>query len=270
MKVPVFKTIKKYLRVFSVFLSNSISYEAQYRADTIIKLFVNLFWIGMLFTVITVIFSQTSTIAGWSKQEVYLMTVLWIIADEMYVMFFGSNLQNIPTMVVDGELDNYLTKPVSSLFLVSFKFFLMRSVYRVLIQFVILFWLVWKFDFAVSYLHSILVVLLIIVAVVIDYSRSLIGNTLGFWFMQIENLNEVLGSLSVLGRYPLEIWPKTVKILFLTFLPVAFSGFIPTATLTGRWPWYGILYAFIFAIVLLFIAIHFWRFAIRSYSSASS
>lgn len=265
-----FNMLKKYFKIYRVFLNNSISYEAQYRKDTIIKFIVNLLWVGMMFVTIEIIYAHTNSIIGWSKADVYLMTVLWIIADELYVTLFGSNLTNIPNKITEGELDIYLTKPANALFLISGKILQLRGFMRFLSQIPILIWLIWRFEFTVSFISIILCACLVLVAVWIDYSRVLIANTFSFWFYRIDNINQLIGNLSGLGKYPLSVWPKTVKIIFLTAIPVAFSGFVPVATLTGRWPWYGIAYAFLFAILLFFIAVKFWNFALKRYSSASS
>lgn len=270
MKELGFNMFKKYLKIYQRLIANSLSYEAQYRHDTWIKMFANLLWVGMLFVIIEVIFSQTMAIAGWSKSEIYLLTVFWVMIDELYVTFFGNNIPNLSELITQGTLDSYLTKPLAPLFFVSCKIFLTRSFYRFLTQLLILGWLVMRFDFAVSPAHIILSLLLIIVGVSVSFSMTLIANTLSFWFLRIDNINNALGMVVIAGRYPLGIWPKTFKIIFLTILPVTFTGFIPVATLTGRWPWQGILYAFIFALLLFLIAVRFWNFALTRYSSASS
>ena len=262
--------LKKYFKIYRVFFNNAVSYEAQYRRDTLIKFVVNLLWIGMMFITIEVIFAHTNDIIGWTKAEVYLMTVLWIIADELYVALFGTNLENLPNRITDGDLDVYLTKPMNALFAVSCRTVLIRGVMRFFTQIPILIWLIWRFDFAVSFVSIILCTLLVAVAIWVDYSRVLIANTLSFWFHRIDNVNQLIGSLSALGKYPLSVWPRTVKIIFLTAVPIAFSGFIPVATLVGRWPWYGVLYAFVFAALLFLMAVKFWNLALKSYSSASS
>lgn len=260
----------KYLRVYRTLLANSVSYEAQYRYDTWIKLTTNLLWLGMIFLVIEVVFSQTPELAGWSKPEVYLLTVFWVMVDELYATFFGGNIPLLSEIIVQGDLDAYLAKPLHPLFLTSCKIFLTRSLYRFGVQALILIWLAWRFDFALSGARIVASGFLIAVAVLITYATALIANILSFWFLRIDNINEVLESFTSLGRYPLSIWPKTIRIIALTAIPIAFSGFVPSATLTGRWPWYGVIYACIFAILLFWIAVKFWNFALKRYSSASS
>ncbi len=262
--------MKKYSRIFRVFINNAFSYEAQYRRDTILKMIVNLLWVGMFFTVIEVIFSQTNAIAGWSKPEVYLMTVFWIMQDELWVTFFGSNLPYISDIIVEGDMDLMIIKPISTLFLISFQKLLTRGFYRFLTQILILAWLLHRFAFSITPLRALTGASLLLVAVWVNYSISLVLNTLSFWFARIENINAVHAYLTSLGKYPVSVWPKAVRVLLLSAIPMAFCAYIPVATLVGRWPWYGVLYAYILAGLLFFLAVQFWRFALKRYSSASS
>lgn len=262
--------LEKYLKIYKVFLANSFSYEAQYRQDTWIKLATNLLWVGMLFIIIEVIFSQTKTIVGWSKEQIYLMTVLWIMAGELYDTFFANNLPFLSDAVVNGDLDFYLTKPVSALFLASCMKIHTRGFYKFLAQAGILLWLVWHFNFAPSAVYIAGGILLFSCSLLISYSLSLMTNTLSFWFLRIDNINTLVGALQSIGRYPLGIWPKTIKIIFLSAIPVAFSAYIPVAALTGRLAWYGIVYALVFSALIFFMAVKFWNFALSRYSSASS
>jgi len=57
---------------------------------------------------------------------------------------------------------------------------------------------------------------------------------LSFWFYRIENINYLIESISDFGRFPISILPRTIKIIILTIIPVAFQAYIPIVTLTGR------------------------------------
>lgn len=262
--------MKKYIAIYKILLSQAVSYEAHYRRDTWLQLGTNILWVGMIFTIIEIIFRQTPTLLGWEKHDVYLLSVIWIIVDEIYTMAFKRNLWNIPRFVTEGMLDPYLTHPVSALFLLSTRVFLIRAFYRLLIQLGILGWLIWRFDFAVSGWRTLLVIPLMICAVVVNYSITLMLNTGSFWLYRIDKVNDLWESATTIGRYPLSVLPKTVKILTLTFLPVAFLSYIPTSTLLGRWPGYGVAYALSFTLLIFSLAVIFWNYAVKRYSSASS
>ncbi|NQV00045.1 MAG: ABC-2 family transporter protein [Parcubacteria group bacterium] len=262
--------MKKYLKIYRVFINNSISYLAQYRKDTWMNFALNFLWLGMVFVMIEVIFSQTNSIAGWDKYEVYFLTIIWIIVDELYILFFGKNIEMIPSIVTEGKLDWLLTKPANKLFLISAHKITIQALYHLILESFVLVWLVWNFDFAISIYHILLIIPLMAVGVMITYSSLLILNTLSFWFFRIDNINELFYSLNRVGRFPISFLPKTLKVVMFTVIPIAFQAYVPVATLTGRWPWYGILYAFVFTIVLFIAAVKFWNFAVKRYSSASS
>lgn len=262
--------MKQYTKTYRVLVENSISYMAQYRKDTWIKFATNALWLAMLALTIEVIFSFTPELGGWERHEVYLLTVFWLIADEIFVMFFGGNITELPNIVTDGKFDLYLVKPISPLFLVSTRFFSLNSVWRLGIQMIILAWLGLRFDFTASVWHIALAPLLILCAVAIDYSIVLMLNTLSFWFHRIDNVNDLWQVAHDLGKYPVSVLPKTLKIFAFTLVPIAFSGYVPAAVLTGHWPLYGAALAVGAAAMFLLAAISFFRFAQKHYSSASS
>lgn len=262
--------LKKYLKIYRVFINNSVSYLAQYRKDTWMAFVLNLLWLGMIFTILEIIFGQTNDIIGWSKAEVYFLTIIWAMADEIFILLFADNIMILPNIVTEGKLDWVLTKPVNKLFLISMHRLNIRAFYLLLTEILILFWLVWHFDFAASIYHVILAIILILTGIMVNYSFLLMLNTLSFWFFRIDNVNQLYFSLNIVGKYPLTVVPKTIKIILFTAIPIAYQAYVPVATLTGRLPWYLVVYSLMFSMFVFIISILFWRFAVKRYSSASS
>lgn len=262
--------MSKYWRIYKIYFSNSFSYFAQYRKDFFFNIFINFVWIGILFLTVEIVFSQTQTIVGWDKEQVYLLTMFWVIADEIFVLFFGGNLFSIPDYVTEGVIDFYLVKPASTLFLISTKYILFRGVARLLGELGILIWVLYNFSYSFSVSSWLWAIILLLLGIVAQFAIVLILNTLSFWYMRIDNINDAMGVMSIVGRYPLDVFNRFFKIIFLSIMPVALFAYVPTATLFGKWPWYGILYAVLVSCLLFILALAFWRYALKKYSSASS
>ncbi len=260
---------KKYLRIYSIFLKNAISYEAQYRKDTWIRLGMNILWMAMTFLFVEVLFTHTQSIGGWTKEHLYMLTFFWILVDELTVTFF-QRTTDLPNLVTDGALDFYFTKPASTLFLVTTEKVSLRGAYRLITEVIllILFWM--RTDFSPTWLQMALMIVLLFAGVVVSYAVKLILNTLSFWFYRIDNINDLWISFSDAGKYPLHILPKTLRILFLSFIPVAFSAYIPAAAFFGFLPWYGVAYACVFAAFIFVASLLLWHIALKKYTSASS
>lgn len=262
--------MRQYFRVYKVMFENNVSYMAQYRKNAWIKMVTNFLWLAMVVLTIEIIFSFTDSLGGLLRQEVYLLTVFWIMEVEFFDIFFGNNLPDLPNIVTDGEFDFYITKPISPLFLISLKIFTINGVWRFLTQVIILIWLFSQFNFAASAWHALMVIPLFFCAVAIDYAIVLMLNTLSFWFERIDNINSLWEVTVDVGKFPILVFPKALRILSLTLIPIAFAGNVPLLVLTGKWALTTIFFTFAVTAFFLLTARAFWRYAIRNYSSTGS
>lgn len=261
--------MKQYLRIYRIFINNALSYHAQYRSSTWLHFILHIFWLAMTLLLVSIFFEHTETIAGWKKEELYLMAIIWSLADQVSIIFFHQ-ITDLPDLITDGNIDGSLTKPANTLFLLTVSKINLFALYRVLGECMLLLWIVTHYEMMVSLPYMLAGLFLFFCGVIVQYSFMLIINTFSFWFYRINNINEAWFTLYEMGKYPLSVLPKTARILFLTFLPVAFTAYIPVATLTEKWPWYGILYSLLFAAFLFLTATRFWNHALKKYSSASS
>lgn len=262
--------MRKYLKIYKMLFANAVSYEAQYRRDTWLHLLANIPWLAMLVLTVEVVFHYTSSIAGWNKYEVYLLLMFWILCDELYTMFFRRNMVDFSDLVATGNLDILLTKPASPLFLATTKIILIRAGMRALFQAAILLWFLWQFNIALDAFHVLWASVLLAAGVMVSYAFALMLNTLSFWFIRIENINEAWEGALTVGRYPNDVLGKTLRIIAFTAIPIAFQAYVPAAAFTGRAAPALIGYTFAFTIIIFFVATRFWRFAVRRYASASS
>ena len=92
-----------------------------FRLDFFAPFFVDgsLFLIQLL--AFGVVYSNVETIGSWGKGEMilYIGTFSLLNAVNMTIYFFGTNA--IPQKIRSGELDLYLSKPVSPLFRLTFE-----------------------------------------------------------------------------------------------------------------------------------------------------
>jgi len=79
-----------------------------------------------------------------------------------------------------------------------------------------------------------------------------------------------MSSLLEAGKYPVFAYPAAYRVFFTAVLPVAFMTTVPAQAMRGEasaWWLVGLLGV---SLGLLAGSIGFWRFALRSYTSASS
>src|SRR5207249_9297649 len=69
---------------------------------------------------------------------------------------------------------------------------------------------------------------------VVVYSFWLCLVTLTFWFVKVDNIEQIVWQAFEAGRYPIEIYPPWLRGALTYAVPVAFIITVPAQALTGR------------------------------------
>lgn len=262
--------MRKYFAIYSVLLKNAFSRDAHYRADTITHWLTHLVWLGMLYILIDVLFRFTNSIAGWSKPEVFLLMNMFILSQQIFLFLFRENIWEIPNIITDGKLDKFLVMPANTIFMLTCRQISLRATGRILTQLVVLGWLLSHYHVIPSLGDGLILVVLLILGIAIQVAHGLIMNTLSFWFLRIDNINEAWFNIGQIGKYPLSVLPQTLRVLTYTLVPIAYQNFIPVGVGVGKLGFNFVSLVALYGLILWFIAIRFWHFGLRRYASASS
>lgn len=261
--------MKKYFKIYLILIKNAVSREAQFRADTWMNWFTHLIYLGFLFILFDILFTFTKEIAGWSKPEVFLLVIIFTLSQQLFHFFFRDNMFEIPNIITEGRLDNYLVSPANTIFLVISRQVSTKAMFRIFTQLTLLAWLFYTYDFGLTAWSSLGIILLIIVGLVIQTAFYLILNTLSFWFLRIDNINDAWFNLSQLGRYPLSVLPQSLSIFAFTMFPIAYQSYVPVGVGLGKLDWGFFALTIIWAAVTWILALTLWNRGVRTYESAS-
>jgi ABC-2 type transport system permease protein len=260
--------MNRYLKVLSLFWTTSIAAELEYRLNFLIATFTSIANLaGSLFSLF--LFYRTGyTFEGWSWQEAIIVLGLFTLLQGFSATFLVPNLNSIVQQVERGTLDFVLLKPISSQFWLSAKTVSPWGLPDLLFGIILIFYageqlkLGWQ-----NYLSGVIPISL---GFMILYSLWFILGATSIWFVKVYNVTEVLRGLLEAGRYPMAAYPAIYRVFFTFIVPVAFLTTVPATAILGRTQLIWILGAAVLAIILLIVAIYFWRFALRFYTSASS
>ena len=115
------KTITRHLRLIKMFFSFRMSNQMIYRASFWTAFFVDVSLFLIHLAVFQTLFFNVDSINGWSKYQMVFFVGTFTLIDglEMWLYFFG--VTSIPMKIREGKLDIYLTKPVNTLFWLTFE-----------------------------------------------------------------------------------------------------------------------------------------------------
>lgn len=259
----------RYWRIYRTFFVSSFTRELEFRANFFARIGQNAVWVTFFVLILMVVFSRTKTVAGWNRGDAFVLAATCFLMNSV-AMALTMSLMEIPQQVRQGTLDFVLTKPVNSQFWVSLRRFNFDQIGTFLAGTAMVVIGVAQSGAHPGPLQWIAYMALLFSSLILYYAFSLCLMTLGIWWVRVENLWVLGESVMQVARFPVDIFgPQTVRVL--TFvLPLAFLSTVPSRQLVQRLDWQMVGLGLIWATAALTVASLFWRFALRSYASASS
>ncbi len=262
--------IKKYIKIYSLFLYTSIASELEYKTNVIIDFITAILsLIGSLF-LLAIFFKSTDNIGGWNFQQALIIQSIYTILNGITNTWFNPNLTEIVKHIREGTLDFVLLKPIDSQFFISLKRIAPSGFLEIILGFALLFYclIINQININLGFLFLSLTTLLC--SILILYSLWFLISTTTIWFVKTWNATEVLRSFLYVGRFPLNSFSFSIRIFFSIVIPIAFITTIPSEVFLGLAQLWEILLELIVSSIFLIISRRFWLFALKYYTSASS
>ncbi|MGE4232459.1 MAG: ABC transporter permease [Bacteriovoracia bacterium] len=261
--------LSKYFRVYATQIKNNFVREAVYRNNFLTGASVDFIWILVEITLFTVIYSNTPTLAGWTKHQVYFFLGIFFSSDAFFTMLFQRNFWLFSDLVNKGELDILLTKPIHPLFLAMSRWMNLTALLNVIMGLAICikyaplagfrggwYWLLVPLWFLVGTLSQVLLRFMFVIWT--------------FWTERGFSISRMYYQFFALATKPDSIYPKAIRYLIMTILPFAFISSVPARALL-----FGLSnfeYALLFGVLSLFAVmdLYLWNKGLQRYQSASS
>ncbi|MCC6445569.1 MAG: ABC-2 family transporter protein [Armatimonadetes bacterium] len=260
----------RYLYLILVFIRTSIQTEVEYRADFYTRALASLMELGTTVGALWVVFSHTQSLAGWSFAQVLVLLSIYYLMDGLIQTFIAPNMRQVMDQVRQGTLDFVLVKPENSQFLASFRTVNIWGAANVPVGLVLAFLSVRKLAGAVGFWEAGAFAVTLFSGLVIIYAFWLMLVTLTFWFIKIDNIDQIVWQAFSAGRYPVDIYPLWLRRTLTYAIPIAFILTVPARALTGQLAGQSVLISLLMAAVMLVLCSAFWRFGLKYYTGASS
>jgi len=242
---------------------------AEYPADFWVMAIAGSFWQVMMFAFMTILFGNVTTVAGWDYHEM-LVLAGFLSTGWASTALFWDGIWDTGKMIIEGDMDYRLTRPASVLVQIGSKHVGMQVFGEMTLGLVML-GIGWT-GAGLGLATVPVGLFLLVCSAVIQAALLTIANAANFWmkgrtpilaFMLTELQNEAM-------RFPLTIFPATVKLVLTFGLPLAFASFIPAQILTGRLdPWW-LVGPPIAAIATAALAVWIFKRGLRAYDSAGN
>lgn len=264
-------SIIRQIKIIYMLMKMKLSRNMAFRFSFFGVFFVDgsLFFMQLL--MFSAIYSKVGNIGGWDRPQMLLFigTFSLINALNMATYFFG--VISIPGKIKSGELDLYITKPVNSLFHLSFESIDLGSVPLVFASIGILAYAVAGMNVPLTLLTIIGYTFLVLIMLILYYDMMVILRTIPFFVIQASSIERLEGEVVTLCmKIPGTLFKGAFKVLFYLILPYGIMATVPAQFLAGTLSPLGFVYSVGVVIVFTAFTLAFWNLGLRCYKSASS
>ena len=227
------------------------------------KIFRFTFFLLFLFFLI----KGTRSLAGYNFQEVAFFFLIFNLID-IGAQFLFRETYRFRSLVVSGDFDLVLVKPMSALFrslmggadvidLITIPPLIVAICYI-------------GHGLNPSLLNTAYGILLILNAFLISAALHIIILGIGIITLEVDNLMMIYRDFTSLGKLPVDIYRQPVRFAITYLIPIGVMVTFPAKALLGLVSFWGVVSSLVLSLVLIFLAIRFWNYALTRYTSASS
>ena len=259
---------KKYFKIWQIMTvaSFSVSLISRFGAFFffIAKIFRFIFFLIFLFLLI----GKTKILGDYSLWQVIFFFLTFNLVD-MTSQFFLREVYRFRSMVVSGNFDLVLVKPLSPLFRVVAGGADILDLFTLLPLLAFLVFASTQIG-GVTLVKIAMYLLLYFNALLIALSFHILVVSIGVLTTEVDNTIMLYRDLTNMGRIPVDIYRQPLR-AFLTFaVPVGIMMTFPAKVFMGLLSPFGVFISLSLGLLLFYASLQFWQFSLRHYSSASS
>ncbi len=266
--------VGRYFRLLGHLARYTLNRELAFRGNFLVKVSVEVLWLGIMIAFYRTVFARTNNVAGWSEPDYFFFVGCYFALNGLVETLFFENCNEFAELVRTGDLDFLLLRPIDEQFLVSLRRIDWGTAPNVLmgaaLMVIALVQKGWEFDLV----RVVVFFVTMACGTAIAYSFLLILTTFTVWMVRNQSLMELWWMFSSLARYPKEIfsgrWAEPLGNFFTYIVPILVVSNVPSNVMVRVLDPYMVVLTIVAAVVMLWLSRRFFQYALRSYRSASS
>lgn len=263
-------TLLRYLRLYAYFLRFSFSRAMEFRVDFFFRIVMDLFFYLVNIGFYKVIYLHTTQLGGWREDQVMVFVGCFLTVDALSMTILANNLFYLPFLINRGDLDYTLVRPVSPLFMLSFRDFAANSFVNLLMAVGLLAFFIGRYSEPVTGAGLGLLALGLAMGFVLRYLLRILMIVPVFWWHQGRGLEVVFWHMARFVERPDRIYTGWARIVLTSVLPFALMASFPARFFLDPFDLTLVIHVLAVTVCFALLVRLAWGAGLRAYSSASS
>ena len=267
---PTVDNIRRHIRVIGRLWLISIQRGMAFRWQFVTDLLNEAVAVALALLMFDIAYDHAPEIGGWDQRRTMVLVGVFQLYSVLLATFLRPNLGEMTRTIYDGDLDGLLLRPVSAQLLISLRQIQVTGLLRALPGVAVIIYALQALEYTPRLFDVGIAAALLLSGIVLVYSLWFMSMTLEFWFQGLWSWQQLVPNVFAFAQYPAGVYKGTMKVLFLTAVPVVLVANFPTQALVGERSVWTALHSMGLAGLLLILSSLQWRLSLRRYSSASS
>ncbi|MGL4383367.1 MAG: ABC transporter permease [Bacilli bacterium] len=221
--------MKKYLKIYRIYLITFIKKNLEYRLDFIIGILAMLLEQTISLVFLFVVVFNFKTLANYNLEMLILIFAFASIGRSLNIIFFDGIWLLGNQFIAPGHFDQVLLKPINPLFYIIAQRLRFEAIFQLLTGLIGLIYSFNQLSIPFSLLNIIMVIVFCISSSIIYTSICLFFMSFSFWMNNSLPLAMAMFTFDRATRYPVTIFPNVLKNFLSYLLPYAFVAFYPAS-----------------------------------------
>ena len=264
------------LRLYFRLIGARIRAQMQYKASFVLDMISFMLMTALDFAIIAILFARFHSLAGWSVAEVALLYGLTSVPFSLNEMISRGFDAPFEIMMQRGAFDGILIRPLGSFYQILASEFQLRRLGRTAQSVAVLCYAFSRLDITWTPAKVLLLPLTMVCGVIIYMGLFVIGAAICFWTIKTpEIVNAFTFGGNTMISYPLSIYHRALRAVFIFIVPVAFVNYPAALVLLDRTDPHGLppalaWFAPVAAALFFGVALSIWQYGVTKYQSAGS
>jgi ABC-2 type transport system permease protein len=180
-----------------------------------------------------IIFYRIEVIHGWSLHDMIFLLGLFVLSKPVYRIFFEGS-SHVSTLVLEGDLDQYLVRPTSPLVLVATSMTNPVAAGDLLLGTVLVALAIPHIGVEWTLLRVVYLLSVVICGSMVYVGTQLLKGVVSVFLIRIDAINALLQEVQQYAKFPLSIYHPIVRVALISVLPYALATSVPAAAFLGK------------------------------------
>lgn len=264
--------MKRYLHLFLNTFSVSANVMMMYRSNIVFFLFFETVFLMAQFMIVSVGFDLAgSSVAGWTKDQAYLLTAVNGLSHQVFICFFINPIFSLSTQVWNGQYDYILLKPLHPLAGMFFVGqFVISNLPNLATNLCVVIYFLFVNSTNISAGTVAVFALLVVLGILVRVAVGLICISPVFFSERLADVEDSFWSLTSLGRFPMSVYPRLMERVLTLVVPIAMLASLPASFFFGRESMLSVGSSLLTSLLFCFFAFRVFMLSLRRYQSVNS